>query len=121
MNVAAERRQSRSTVRGSMNRVSGLRTRSCRGVVPRREQVVAGAEAEVALPGHELDLAMAGGELGQVVSGGVVEHEHARLRRVREHGRQAGLEVLPSAVVDELDGDVEPHAAIIGSPWAPPS
>ena len=89
------------------------------GVVPRGQQVVTRPEADVLLAEDELDLWICLDARGQVVAGGVVEDEHARVRRVRQHGRQAGLQVRTGAVVDELDRDVERHGGIIGSPWGP--
>ena len=86
-------------------------------VVPRGQQVVPGAEADVVLGVDELDRGVRGGERGQVVARRVVEHEHAVIERsdVGQHRRKARLQLPPGAVVDHLDRDVERHAAIIGS------
>ena len=76
LHVAAERReQPLDRARLDEARV-GVEQQQRRRVVPLRQHVVAGAEAEVALAVHELDLGVPGGELGQVVAGRVVEHQH---------------------------------------------
>ena len=67
VHVAAERgQQPLDRARLDEPRV-GVEEQQRRRVVPRRQQVVAGAVADVALAVDELDLRMAGGELRQVV------------------------------------------------------